>query len=199
MTRELVITIDILGYAMLLMSILSMQVKRMQYMVILQSIANALVVVQYAMRGELSASGVCALGALETLLLFFFNKKGWRIPLWFTLSFITAGLGVSTLMIVINGFNGITDILPMIAVVLFNVAMVQSHSSISRILMLINSSIWLTLNIISFDQSTVIAYSVLTAMAVVGIVRLDRKEWCAFFHRLYAKLEKNETKDEENV
>ena len=200
MSEKMEIAVEAVGYLMLLLSILSMQVKKMQYVVILQSVANLLVVLQFAMRNELSASGVCAIGAVETLALFFINKKGARIPMWFTALFISLGLGVSVVMIVINGFKGVTDVLPMIAVVVFNIAMVQKRSYVSRILMIFNSAIWLSLNIISFDLSLVISYSVLILMAAVGIVRLDRGEWRALFVRLFSKNEQiSEEKTEENV
>ena len=76
MVDGLYIAHEAVGFLMLIVSIISMQLKKMEYVVILQSAANVLVVVQYGMRGELSASGICALGAIETLILFFINKKG---------------------------------------------------------------------------------------------------------------------------
>ena len=161
----------------------------MQYVVILQSAANVLVVVQYGMRGELSASGVCALGAIETLILFFINKKGKRVPWYFTAGFIIAGVALSVTMMVINGFRGFGDIIPLISVFTFNFAMVQSRSHVARLLMFINTALWLVLNIVVYNQSLFISYTVLLVMALVGIIRLDLGEWRAFFKKLGAEKE----------
>ena len=161
----------------------------MEYIVIFQSLANVLVVVQYAMRGELSASGICALAAVETLILFFINKKGKRVPWLFTAGFITAGVTISVITIVLNGFQGIGDVIPLIAIFTFNFAMVQSRAHVSRIIMFVNTSLWLILNVVNFNTSLCISYIVLLTMTVVGIIRLDLGQWRAFFKKLGAEKE----------
>ena len=179
---------EIIGFLVMVVSVISLNCKSMSRLVILQCIANALVVCQYSIRGEISSSGVCAVGAAQTLIIYFFARKEKKVPVYLTLLFTVAALSFPIVSAVTRGsFDPVSDLLPMIASVTFNVAMVQSSSSISRILMFINATIWLILNCINPSLSLIVTYIVLDTSNIVGMVRLDRAEWKAFFVRIFGK------------
>ena len=85
-------TAEIIGYVAMVFVIISTQVKNMNYLVIFQCLANATSVLQYAVRGEMSASGVCVVGAVQTLVIFFFNRKKRDLPVYLIAAFLTVGI-----------------------------------------------------------------------------------------------------------
>ena len=176
------IVISILGYLVLLTALVSMQVKKMEYLVIFQCVSNALVVAQYLLRGEVTAMGICTLGTVFTLVAFFYNRLDKKVPVYLTAVFAFLGVAVTLVIALVkNSFNPLSDIVPLLAWIVFTVAMMQSKSWIARALMTTNSLLWLTHNIINFDLSLIITYSVLVLFALVGIIRLDRREWRSLF------------------
>ena len=193
MTEEqLEIIISVLGYLVLLTALISMQVKKMQYLVIFQCVSNLCVVAQYLLRGEFSAMGICTLGATLTLVIFFYDIKEKKVPKPITFAFIFAGIAVTVAVIVMNGtFNPKGDIVPLVAWVVFNVAMMQSKSWIARIFMTSNSALWLLHNVINFDLSLIITYTILVVTAIIGIIRLDRAEWGSLLRGTGAKNKNN--------
>lgn len=198
---------EILGVFVLLVSIASLNCKSMSLLVIFQCAANVFVVCQYAIRGEISSSGVCAVGAVETLIIYLLSRKGKKLPVCLTVVFTAIALAfpVASVLMENREFNFVSDLFPMIAAVLFNIAMVQSRSSVSRVLMFMNAFLWLLLNIVNPSVSLIITYVVLEVFNVVGIVRLDRADWRAFFSRIFGKGENKELyseiseKTEENL
>ncbi len=201
------IIIFILGCAVLLTALISMQVKKLHYLVILQSISNGFAVAQYSLRSEISSVIICSLGAILTLVVFFYDRKEKRVPSPIVIAFSAAGIAVTLTVIFMNGaFSPRSDIIPLLAWIVFNLAMMQSKSWIARVLMMSNSSLWLILNLINFDLSLAVTYAVLVVTSIIGIIRLDRREWRAFFARILGgRTEKREgdeeicEKSEENV
>lgn len=191
MTEEqLELIIKILGYLVLITALASMQVKKMAYLVILQCASNIFVVTQYLLRGEFSAMGICTLGAILTLMVFFFNIKEKSVPIPILVFFIVAGIGVTIGVIIGDGgFDPRDHIVPLVAWVFFNVAMMQSKSWIARALMTVNSSLWLLHNVVNFNLSLIITYSVLVITSLIGILRLDRAEWKSFLQGMFRKKE----------
>ena len=193
------IVTQILGYLVLLSALISMQTKKMAYLVIWQCLSNVFVVSQFLLRGEYSAMGICTIGAIETLVVFVYNVKNKKFPIFFTVIFTLCSFGVILGLAVKRGYyEPVSDTLPLLAAILFNVAMVMPRSSVARILMTMNSIIWLILNIIKFDRSLVITYSVLITLTVIGIIRLDREDWKAFWRKLFRK-EKNKPEIEKST
>ena len=184
-----------------------MQVKKMQYLVIFQCVSNLFVVMQYLLRLEFSAMGICTLGAILTLIIFFYDREGKKVPKPLILVFIVSGIAVTVAVTLMNGsFKPKSDIVPLVAWIVFCLAMMQSRGWIARVLMMINGSLWLIHNLINFDLSLAITYIVLVLTSLIGIVRLDRAEWRAFFARIFGeraknggKTEKISEKSEENV
>ena len=193
MTEEqLEIIISVLGYLVLITALISMQVKKMQYLVIFQCVSNLCVVAQYLLRGEFSAMGICTLGATLTLVIFFYDIKEKQVPKPIILSFVLAGIALTVAVVIMNGtFDPKGDIVPLVAWVVFNVAMMQSKSWIARIFMASNSALWLLHNVINYDLSLIITYTILFVTAVIGMVRLDRAEWGAFLKGMGNKNKNN--------
>lgn len=193
--QQIFIITEILGVLVLLSALISLQAKKVIYLVIFQCISNVLVTAQYFVRGEFSATGICILGAVETLLIFALGRKNKKLPKLAVAAFILSGAAyIIVLSVSGDTFSLASDLVPLSAWVLFNFAMISSGAALARFLMMLNGSLWLVLNIINFDPSLFVTYLILVCVAIVSIIRLDRAEWKSFFSSNFKKSEKNEEK-----
>ena len=155
-----------------LCSITSMQLKNMIWVRILQFFANTLLVVQYIITDNISASGVCVLAVVQLVVLMFFQWRGKRFPVPLTLLFMAGYLTVMAL-----SFEKAPDILPGVAACLFALAVVQSRSEFYRIIATVNCVTWLSFDIWSETYSALILHISLLTIDLFTILRLDGRMW----------------------
>ena len=153
-------------------SVIAMQCKKMAYVRALQFVANFLLVVQYAITDNLSASGVCimAIGQVIVAIIFQRLKKPFPIPLviFFMAAYIT---------ITVISFEKAPDILTGVAACLFALSVVQTKNENYRVCSTLNCTTWLIFDIWSGTYTAVILHATLFVIDVTTIIRLDGKMW----------------------
>ena len=154
----------------LLLEIVIYQFKEMRWIVIGQGVSNFLILLTYALGDGLSGAAVCAWATVHTLLIFrLYQKQGRDIPLWF----VAASIAVYLICSVIT-YKGLIDLLPAGAAVLFAWSVVQSNSKRYRLIILVNSLLWIAYDlIISAPIPMLITHSIAVGSVLVGILRLD--------------------------
>ena len=164
-----------------LFAVASMQFKSMKHVIICQLLANGLLFLQYLLENRISAGGVVIVALLQTVVSFFFTYKKKRFPVWLTGIFMLAFAAVSILT-----YTTPLDLIPLAAVCFFAIAIVQKNSAICRICSAVNCILWLSYDI-ACAPSAILTHAIILAFIVVGILRQDSAEWCAFFARLFGK------------
>ena len=171
----------IIGIFTTIFAVASMQFKDMKYVLVCQLICNSLLTMQYVLEGRVSVSGVVVLAVVQTIVRFFFDKKGKPFPVWLTGVFIVLFTVVSVIMM-----KSPYDLITCAAVWFFAICIVQKRSSIARICSFINTVLWLIYDILQ-APSAVITHAVILVFVAAGIVRLDREDWKEFFKKLGKK------------
>ncbi len=173
-----------LGIAATVAAVLSLQFKRMIYVISCQLITNALLCVQYLLEGGSSAGIISVIAVVQTVLCFAYSFVGKRFPLWFTAVFVCAYTAVT----VIN-YKSFADVFCCAAVWFFAISIVQKHSYVSRACSFVNCSLWLIYDIIA-APSAILTHVVMVATIIISIIRLDRKDWLALFSKSKEKKDK---------
>ena len=179
----------IIGIFTTIFAIASMQFKDMKFVLLFQLICNSLLTMQYVLEGRVSVSGVVVLAVVQTIVRFFFDKKGKPFPVWLTCVFIVLFTVVSVVMM-----KSPYDLITCVAVWFFAICIVQKRSSIARLCSFTNTTLWLIYDILQ-APSAVFTHAVILVFVAVGIIRLDRADWKEFF----AKLGKKKSENTENV
>ena len=186
----------IIGIFTTVVAVASMQFKNMKYVLVCQLICNSLLTAQYVIEGRVSVSGVVVLAVVQTIVSFFFAKKGKPFPVWLTCVFIVLYTVISVVMM-----KSYYDLITCVAVWFFAICVVQKRSSVARICSFTNTGLWLIYDILQ-APSAVFTHAVILVFVAVGIIRLDREDWKEFFAKLGKKkcdgaVSENETQNVE--
>lgn len=163
-----------ISIATLILEIAIYQFKEMKTLVIGQCVVNLLAFLTFAFGDGLSGAAVCGMATVQTFLIYWlYQRNGKEIPLWFALTFVAVYLACSAVT-----YKGAADILPAAAAVLFALSVVQSKSWKYRIIMLVNSLLWIPYDIIvAAPIPMLVTHGIAVASVVVGMIRLDIKKW----------------------
>ena len=162
-----------ISMAALVLEVVIYQFKEMKAIVIGQCISNFLILLTYALGDGLSGAAVCAVATVHTFMIYWlYQKKKKDISLWFVMCFV----GIYIICSVFT-FKVITDILPAAAAVLFALSVVQTKSCRYRMIILVNSILWIAYDIIiSAPVPMLVTHSIAVVSVIVGIIRIDIKE-----------------------
>ena len=176
------ILLAILGALTTLFTVAGMQFKNMNVILITQIISNSLLMSQYIIEGGFSAGGVVIVAIVQTVISFVLTRKGIDFPVWLTAIFMVAFLVVTVIY-----YKGPLDILTCVAVWCFALAIIQKNSRICRAFSVANVTLWLIYDFGSASYSAAVTHIVVIAFLIVGICRLDLKEWGEVFAKLFKK------------
>ena len=98
---------------------------------------------------------------------------------------------VAFLVVTVIYYKGPLDILTCLAVWCFALAIVQKNSRICRAFSVANVALWLIYDFGSQSYSAAVTHIVVIAFLIVGICRLDLREWREVFVSLSKKNAKN--------
>ena len=143
----------------------------MKTILILVFLGNALVAISYIFTKSWSGAVSCGLGAVQTIINFFFESKNKAIPKWlvgiYALSFVAANLAV---------FGGLHTVVAIIATLFFVLSIVQKNGAKYRLWTVANVLGWILYDIATFAYGAMITHLVQLGITFVGIFINDRKK-----------------------
>ncbi len=147
--------------------------KDMRLILIFVFLCNALLAASYLVDGSgLNGAASCFLGAAQTLINYFFDKKNKPLPKWliavYAMSFIVLNL-------VVGGFN-LLGLLAIAASLTFIMFIGQKEGAKYRVWVLINESLWVVYDIFSQSYGALFTHGTLVVTALVGMFIHDRKK-----------------------
>lgn len=165
------IAAQITGFFVTIVSVFSMQFKKMAHLVAAQMIANLLLMLNYLLLGGFSGAGVAIIATVQSIVVTILNTKKIKVP-----AFITIGFMLIFFICSIFTYKGILDITVMIAAQLFALAIVQEKSSVCRKLSLGNSFLWVIYDIGTGAYTTILTHGLLIVSTFIAIIRHDIKK-----------------------
>lgn len=169
------ITAFIIGIFTTAAAVLGMQCKAMRNVILCQLITNVLLGTQYVIEGALSAAVTVPFAIALSVISLAFSLKGRNVP-----KFIVALFSVAFTVIIALTFTGLYDLLALAALLFCVLAITSKKSYQARVCTAINCICWLIYDILC-APSAILTHSVVLAFTLVGIIRLDRKEWKRLF------------------
>ena len=159
-----------IGIITTICSVVVVQFKSIKKILLGQIISNLLVALNYMLLGGLSGAGVCILATVQTIWIYFYNKKDKKFPLAFNIGFM-----VGYTAITFFSFVGIASILSCIAALLYAMSVTQEDSKYYRVYMLLNSFIWIAYDVYTCAYTTILTHAFIVISIVLAMIRLDRK------------------------
>ena len=155
-----------------LLAIVAMQGRNMGFILACQLFLNALIVLQYTITGNLSASYICALAVVQVVISFVFQKKGKPFPIYVTVVFMAGYLAISLLE-----YTALYDVLTGVAACMFALSVVQKHTALCRLCCLFNGIFWLAFDLFAASYGALPVHITVFTATLISIIRLDRGFW----------------------
>ncbi len=171
---------DILAYVLSLLGLLSMILasltkgEKMKRILLLVFLGNALVATSYLVGGSgINGAAACYVGAIQTLINYFFDSKGKPLPKWlialYALAFIVVNIWVA---------GGITalGLLVIVASLTFIMCIGQKSGAKYRFWTIVNMLLWCLYDVLSGSFAVLLTHVPQLVFAVVGMMIHDRKK-----------------------
>lgn len=145
--------------------------KNMKRILLLVFFSNVFVGASYAITGAFNGAATCGIGALQTIINYFFERKERPIPKWliavYALSFTAANLLV---------FSHATDMIALLAALMFVMGISVKNGKRYRVWTLINTALWGLYDLVTLSFGPLSTHSILLATIIFGMVVHDRKK-----------------------
>lgn len=167
---------QILSYVLSITGLVSMIIasllkgKDMRKILIFVFLGNALVATSYLISNNPNGAASCYIGAVQTIINYFFESKNKKLPVWlisvYALAFIVINLMV---------FTQIVDALAIIASLTFIMCIGQKSGKKYRIWTLINMVLWSLYDILKGSYAPLIVHAIQLISNTAGIIIHDLK------------------------
>ena len=149
------------------------QMKEMKHIIFMQILANLMVAVSSAMLGGLSGAWICAVAAVQTVVLYLLDKKGIsaKTKSWLLIAFAAMYVGGTVLV-----YQGWGDIISCTGALLYLLSIVQKEAKIYRRYIGVNSLLWLIYDITILAFGNMLTHGFELVSVIVGMIRLDFKK-----------------------
>lgn len=148
----------------------SLQFKNIIVVLVLQAICNAAGAASFVFAGGISACGIYLVAVLQSLVFLVYRLKGKTAPNIFTWVFAALFVLCSALT-----YSVPADLISMLAAITCALALAQKNSTVYRIIIAINGTLWVIYDLVMAAYGMVPAHIITIASALIGIIRLDLK------------------------
>ena len=161
---------QIAGILVCIASTISLQVKNMRHVLLLQLVCNTMGAASFILVGGLSGCGIYIVAILQTVIYFIFNSQKKQPPKFLAYVFAAAFLACS-----VATYKSPVDLFSAAAALTCAFALAQSKSSGYRILILLNGCLWMAYAVCVGAYTMILSDAITAVSAAVGILRLDLK------------------------
>lgn len=145
--------------------------KNMKLILLVVFLNNLLVAVSYILTKDLSGAAICFVGAATSIINYFFDSKGKRLPVWLLVVYALAFTAINLFTV-----KQVADILTLLAALAFVMAISQSSGKRYRMWALANAGLWLVFDLIVWAEGPIIAHLAQFIIVIVGMLAYDRKK-----------------------
>ena len=163
---------------LLIIAVVSMQFKNMKTILISQCITNGLAVVSLGLMGGLSGATTCFVAIAHTLYIYMYRSKQMEPPIASTIIALIIYIACA-----VAAYTKPIDLLIIPASIAFIMSIIQKRPSLYRIIIFVNSALYLTYNLALGIYPSVLTYAIMIASIIIAMIRHDREDWKSFFKK----------------
>ena len=145
--------------------------KNMRLILLLVFSSNVFTASSYILTGAFNGAATCCLGAVQTIINSFFERKEKPIPQWlifiYALSFIVVNIVI---------FKHISDIIALLAALAFVIEISVKSGKKYRMWAFINTALWIMYDLVTLSFGPLSTHIILIATTVFGMLMHDRKK-----------------------
>lgn len=167
---------QIVGIFVTIFAVLSLQCKEMKNILLMQIVANLLLMLNYWLLDAFSGATIAIIATVQTVIMFGLRmlddkiSKKSNLILTIFITVVFAGIFIYSS---ITTYRSHIDILSALASLAFCVCIVQKNATICRILAMANALLWIGYDIGTYAYTTILTHSFSFISTLVGMIRLD--------------------------
>lgn len=151
-----------------LTAVITMQLKKMEWILIGQILANLLTAATYFLLGGASGAGLCILAIVHTIVMYIFNRNKLR-PHWTVgIAFIALYIGYSAYY-----FKSMVDCLSALGAISYALSVMQEKPAASRLIYVFNPIFWMIYDIFTFAYANLIMHFIVFLSTLIAMIRVD--------------------------
>lgn len=177
-TEAIFLSSQVASTLLLIIAVVSMQFKNMKPILISQCITNGLAALSLALMGGLSGATTCFVAIAHTLYIYMYRSKDKEPPLASTIIALVIYIACAVL-----AYSKPIDLLIIPASITFILSIVQKRPSIYRVIIFINTMLYLIYNLVLGVYPSVLTYAIMLVSNIIAMIRHDREDWKTFFKR----------------
>ena len=154
-----------------ILAILMMQLKNMKLILFFQIVVNFIASTNYLLMEGDTGMIVSLVAVLQSVVMYFYNKKQIKPHIPVTVAFISVYVGCSIYNIVTK--LDPMEVLPAIAAFCFSMSLVQKKPSVFRIWGALNPVFWLPYDLYTSSYVMFLVHFGIFMSSVIGMIRLD--------------------------
>ena len=144
--------------------------KNMRLILLLVFLSNVCIGSSYLLSGAVNGVVSCAVGAVQSIVNYFFDRKNKPLPIWLIVVYALAFAAVN-----IAVFSQFADVFSLLACMAFVLCIAQKNGKNFRIWTLANAALWLTYDIVSLSFAPIITHAFQVCVVLFGMLIHDRK------------------------
>ena len=171
---------ELTAYVLSTLSLISMisaslvKGERIKTILLLVFCGNFLAATSYLFTGSgINGAAACYLGALQTIINYFFDSRGKKLPLWLNIVYVIAIIALN--IIVAKGVTAL-GVLVIIASLTFVLCIGQENGKMYRFWTIVNMLLWCTYDIFAKTYAPLMQHVALLAFTVAGMIIHDVKK-----------------------
>ena len=145
--------------------------KNMKLILLLVFSTNTLLATSYILTGAFNGAATCGIGAIQTIINYFFERKNKPIPVPLIAIYAAAFIFVNLLV-----FTHITDIIAILAAMAFICSISQKSGKQYRLWALVNTALWVVYDVITLSFGPLSTHVILLVTTLAGMAIHDRKK-----------------------
>lgn len=149
------------------LNIIGINIKEKNKTLIFFALGNTCVATSLGLLGAYSGMIIQIIFVIQTIINFFWEKKNNKYPIWLVILYIL----IPSIVLILN-FQTAWDILPLIAGIIFPLALVSKNFTL-RLLNLISVVVWIPYNINFGQYVGAISCVIFTITNIIAIIRFD--------------------------
>lgn len=161
---------QIIGGIVLILTVISIQFKTKEKILICQIIANILISIQYFLLNALTGGVVSIINVIRCIIFYYYKKKNMKPSVVF--------LGIFVIIAIVSGiltWQSVLSIIPIIAAIIFTYGLWQDNITITRICTGITAGNWTIYNIIVKAYAGAIQSIAECISSIIAIIRNKQK------------------------
>lgn len=145
--------------------------KNMRLILLLVFFANAFVGASYLLTGAFNGAATCCVGAVQTIINYFFERKEKAVPKWLIVIYALVFTAVN-----IAVFKHVTDIIALLAAIMFVMGISVKNGKMYRLWTMINTALWILYDFVTLSFGPLSTHVIQFATIIFGMIMHDRKK-----------------------